>query len=117
MRLSERTTRTVTVKPAAARAVYREDDRLYRFDDGLAFVIRAAILPMTEQSAASVYGETPGTLLLMLYSGGETLEEGMGVCVDAAGSAPCDYRVAEMPKRYPGHVEITLAFIPPEMRG
>lgn len=117
MRLSERMKRTVTVKPAAAPSVYQADDRLYRFDGGQAFAVRAVIQPMTEQSGAAVYGETPEARLLMLYDGGETLDEGMGVCVDADENAPCDYRIAEMPRRYESHKEFTLAFIPAQRRG
>ena len=53
----------------------------------------------------------------MLWDGGEPLMEGMGVCVDVQETAACDYRIAEMPRRYKGHKECTLAFIPTEMRG
>ena len=107
----------VTIKPAAAPSVYREDDRLYRFDGARAFVISAALQPLTDRPDAAVYGETPAQRRLMLYDGERTLEEGMGVCVDAAGDAPCDYRIAEAPACYAGHQEITLAFIPQRLRG
>lgn len=117
MRLMEQGKRTVTVKPAAAGGVYRENDRLYRFDAERAFTVRAAIQPMAETSGAALYGETPEARLLMLTDGGETLDEGMGVCVDVHENAPCDYRIAEMPRRYQSHKECTLAFIPPELRG
>lgn len=117
MRLSEGMKQTVTVKPAAAALVFQEDDRLHRFDDNQAFAIRAAIQPLADRPDTAVYGETPAAKLLMLYDGEETLDEGMGVCVDVLPSAPCDYRISEMPGRYPSHKEITLAFIPSEMRG
>ena len=117
MRLAEQMKRTVTVKPAVAGGVYRENDRLYRFDHGQAFAVRATMQPMAEQTGAAAYGEKPAARLMMLCDGGETLDEGMGVCVDVYSDAPCDYRIAEMPRRYPGHKEFTLAFIPPEMRG
>lgn len=117
MRLAERWKRTLTVKPALAAGVYQANDRLYRFDGGQAFAIRAVVQPMTEQTGAAVYGERPEARLVMLYDGGEPLTEGMGVCVDADEDMPCDYRIAELPRRYPGHKEFTLAFIPAEMRG
>ncbi len=117
MRLSERLKRTVTVKPAAASGVYEATDRLYRFDDSRAFPVRAVIQPMAAETDVKIYGETPEARLYMLCDGDETLEAGMGVCVDAESGAPCDYRIAEMPKTYPGHREINLAFIPAEMRG
>ncbi|HPF86509.1 MAG TPA: hypothetical protein PK537_00480 [Candidatus Limiplasma sp.] len=117
MRLKESLKRTVTVKPAAAPAVYQANDRLYRFDDGQAFAVRAVIQPITEQSTAAVYGETPQAQLLMLCDGGEDLAEGMGVCVDGIETMPCDYRIAAMPRRYTSHKEYTLAYIAPELRG
>jgi hypothetical protein len=117
MRLLEHMMRTVTVKPAAAPAIYQENDRLYRFDGSRAFAIRAALQPLAEHADAAVCGETPGARLLMLYDGEDTLDEGMGVCVDASNDAPCDYRIAEMPRRYQSHKECTLAFIPEDMRG
>ena len=59
--------------------------------------------PLTERPDAAVYGETPAAKLLMFYDGDETLDEGMGVCVDVIASAPCDYRISEMPRRYQSH--------------
>ena len=117
MRLMESMKRTVTVKPALAASVYQANDRLYRFDGGRAFAVRAVLQPMTERTAAAVYGEKPEARLKMLYDGGEQLTEGMGVCVDADEDAACDYRIAELPRRYKSHKEFTLAFIPAEMRG
>jgi len=117
MRLLEQMIRSVTVKPAAAAAAYQQDDRLYRFDDSRAFEIRTALQPLTEKPDAAVYGETPTARLLMLYDGGETLDEGMGVCVETDASTACDYRISEMPRRYHSHKECTLAFIPPKLRG
>ncbi|MBN1778448.1 MAG: hypothetical protein JW811_10040 [Clostridiales bacterium] len=116
MRLLENMKQTVTVKPAAAAGVYQEDDRLYRFDGSRAFLVRAVLQPLTERPDAAVYGETPTARLLMLYDGDETLDEGMGVCVDVISSSPCDYRISEMPRRYQSHKELTLAFIPEELR-
>jgi len=117
MRLCEGMKQTVTVKPTAAASVYQANDRLYRFDDTRAFTVRAVLQPLTEQSGAAAYGETPEAKLLMLFDGSELLTEGMGVCVDADETEACDYRIAEMPRRYKGHKEFTLAFIPAEMRG
>ena len=117
MRLMESMKQTVTVKPALAASVYQANDRLYRFDGAQAFAVRAVLQPMTEQNTAAVYGEAPEARLIMLCDGGEQLTEGMGVCVDADENAPCDYRIAELPRRYKGHNEFTLAFIPAEMRG
>ena len=117
MRLMEGLKRTVTVKPAVDASVYQANDRLCRFDGSRAFAVRAVLLPMTEQTRAAVYGEVPDARLLMLCEGAEPLEKGMGVCVDAAQDQPCDYRIAEPPRRYNGHKEFTLAFIPAEMRG
>jgi|GEM_PF-2619494 len=117
MRLTEQGKRTVTVKPAAPVSVYQENDRLYRFNGGQAFAVRAVIQPLSEQSAAVVYGQTRQARLLMLCDGGEPLIQGMGVCVDAAANEPCDYRIAEQPRRYQSHKEYTLAWISPERRG
>ena len=117
MRLCEGLKQTVTVKPAVAASVYQANDRLYRFDDTRAFAVRAVLQPLQESPAAKAYGETPGAKLRMLYDGGEPLEEGMGVCVDVSETEACDYRIAEMPRRYKGHKEFTLAFLPAEMRG
>ncbi len=117
MRLLERLKREFTVKPAAVQSVYEENDRLYRFDESRAFVIRAAIQPLAEKTVSAVYGETPKAELTMLYDGGETLDEGMGVCVDVQEDAPCDYVISEMPRRYQSHKEVTLTFITPERRG
>jgi hypothetical protein len=117
MRLSEGLKQTLTMKPAIEPSAYREDDRLYRFDGARAFTVRAALQPLADRPDTAVYGQTPAAKLLMLYDGSETLEIGMGVCVDAADDAPCDYRIAETPARYQNHWEITLAFIPPEQRG
>ncbi len=117
MRLVQRRIRTVTVKPAAANTVYQANDRLYRFDDARAFAVRAVVQPMTEREKAAAYGKTPEARLLMLWNGGEPLEEGMGVCVDVQSDKPCDYRIAGMPRRYESHNECTLAFLPAEMRG
>ena len=105
------------MKPAAAKPVYQANDRLYRFDDARAFAVRAVVQPMTEREGAGAYGKTPETRLLMLWDGGEPLEEGMGVCVDVSDDKPCDYRIAAMPRRYESHNECTLAFLPAEMRG
>jgi hypothetical protein len=117
MRLVEHMKQTVTAKPAAASAKYQENERLYRFDEEQAFAVRAVLQPLTEQPDTFVYGETQAAKLLMLYDGDETLDEGMGVCVDVSPSAPCDYRISEMPRRYQSHKELTLAFIPEEQRG
>lgn len=117
MRLVEHMKRTVTVKPAAAPQAYSEGDRLYRFNDAGAFDVRAAVQPLAERSGTAVQGQERGAELLMLYDGCETLDEGMGVCVDANPSAACDYRISEIPRRYHSHKEFTLAFIPPEQRG
>ena len=116
MRLLETMKRSVTVKPAAQAGVYQDTDRLYRFDGSQAVGIRAVVQPLQEKTAAAVYGETPSVQLLMLYDGDEQLDEGMGVCVDVDASAPCDYRISEMPRRYPSHKECTLAFIPEPLR-
>ncbi len=117
MRLLEKHKQTVTVKPEAASVIYQENDRLYRFDGARAFAVRAAILPGTGKASAAVYGEAREARVLMLYDGGETLVQGMGVCVDTAADEPCDYRIAEPPRRYESHSEFTLALIPPELRG
>jgi hypothetical protein len=117
MRLCEGLKQTVTVKPAAAASAYQANDRLYRFDDTRAFAVRAVLQPLREQSGAAAYGETPEAKLRMLFDGSETLTEGMGVCVDVSNTEACDYRIAEIPRRYKGHKEFTLAFLPAEMRG
>ena len=117
MRLLEQRKRTVTVKPAAAPQKYQEDDRLYRFEDAGAFTVRAVLQPLSARSDLAVYGQTAEGKLLMLYDGGQTLDEGMGVCVDTDASTACDYRISEMPRQYQSHKELTLAFIPMERRG
>ena len=116
MRLSKRLSQTLTVKPAAAPTVYQPDDRLYLFNDAQAFTIEGVIQPLAAQADETVYGETPQAQRLLLYSGGETLALGMGVCVDVPGDAPCDFRIAGMPRSYPEHSEITLSYIPVELR-
>ena len=68
-------------------------------------------------SDLAVQGQTREAKLLMLYTGDQTLDEGMGVCVETDASTACDYRISEMPRRYHSHKECTLAFIPPELRG
>ncbi len=117
MRLLEQSKQTVTVKPAAALEKVQEDDRLYRFDAAGAFSIRAVLQPLSARTELAVQGQQPEAKLLMLYDGDQTLDEGMGVCVDIDASAACDYRISEMPRRYQSHKEFTLAFIPPERRG
>ena len=116
MRLLEQMKQSVTVKPAAAAQVYQEDDRLYRFDDAGAVALRAVFQPLDEKTNAEVYGQTQQAQLLMLYDGDETLQAGMGVCVDVSADAACDYRIAEMPRRYPGHLESILVWIPEDQR-
>ena len=117
MRLAEQGIRTVTVKPAVEAGVYQDNDRVYRFNDGRAFAVRAVLQPVSARAEAAVYGQTQDARLLMLCEGGEPLIQGMGVCVDAAADEPCDYRIAELPRRYKGHNEYTLALISPEQRG
>lgn len=117
MRLLESSKQTVTVRPAAASEIFAENGRLYRFDNGQGFTVSVVLQPMDTSSASAVYGDTPQARLLMLTDGGESLEEGMGVCVDVTNDSPCDYRIAAMPRHYKSHNEFTLAFIPPEQRG
>jgi hypothetical protein len=117
MRLLEQMKITVTVKPAAAPQKVQENDRLYRFDGAGAFTVRAVLQPLSARSELSVQGQTAEGKLLMLYDGDKTLDEGMGVCVDADANTACDYRISEMPRRYQSHKEFMLAFIPPEQRG
>jgi len=116
MRLLEHRKRAVTVKPAAAPQKVQESGRLYRFDDTGAVSVRVVLQPLSAKTALAVQGQIGEATLLMLYDGDLTLDEGMGVCVDTDTSTTCDYRISEMPRRYPGHKEFTLAFIPPEQR-
>lgn len=117
MRLLEQWKQTVTVKPAAAPLKVQENDRLYRFDDAGAFPMRVVLQPLAARSDLAVQGQTREAKLLLLYDGDQTLDEGMGVCVETDASTACDYRISEMPRRYHSHKECTLAFIPPELRG
>jgi len=119
MRLLEREKRTVTLKAAVTRTnKYTDTERLYRYDNTSAQAIRAVVQPLSGHTAALVYGQGIGLRKRMLYDGEATVALGMGVCVDVDASAPCDYRVEELPTRYgDGHIAAVLVYIPPEQRG
>lgn len=114
--------RTVTVKPPKpAESRYEPAAALYRFDNEKAVVIDAVIQPLSGHTAATVYGQAMSQKLRLLYDGDETLIVGMGVCVEAAADAPCDYRIEDMPAKWRsaggGHWNAVLTCIPPEKRG
>ena len=122
MRLREREKRTVTLKPPATpENKYLANANLYRFDNEKAVQVRAVVQPLSGHTAAMIYGQTISQKLRMLYDGDETLAVGMGVCVEVATDAPCDYRIEDMPARWlapqHGHWNAVLAYIPPEKRG
>ena len=117
MRLLEREKRTLTIKPAVTRTnKYTNTERLYRYDDTGAQTIRAVVQPLSGHTAALVYGAGIGQRKRLLYDGDAALALGMGVCVDVDATAPCDYRIEDLPGRQSGVLNAVLVYIPPEQR-
>ncbi len=118
MRLLERDKRTLTIKSAIVNTnKYTSNERLYRFDGTSAQNILAVVQPLTGHTAALVYGQGITQRRRMLYDGLAALSLGMGVCVDVDASAPCDYRIEDLPARTGEIWNAVLVFIPPEQRG
>ena len=118
MRLLERDKRVLTIKSAVANTnKYNANERLYRFDGTSAQNIRAVVQPLTGHTAALVYGMEINKRKRLLYDGSVVLVLGMGVCVDVASTAQCDYRIEDLPGQQAGIQSAVLVYIPPEQRG
>jgi hypothetical protein len=82
---------------------------------GAGTVIRAVIQPLSGQIAANLYGERLTRMKLLLYDGVEVFTEGAGVCVEAAGTASCDYRIVSC-EGWAGHQRAHIEWIPESRR-
>lgn len=118
MRLSRQGLRAVTLRQAM------DDEDVYTWADG-GETVRAALQPatgsmmtnvLTAQATAKVYGADILRMLVMYYTGPAALAVGMGVCVEVAPDAPCDYRIVAVAP-WSGHWQATLAWISEARRG
>lgn len=104
MRLREASKQQVTIRSPVESA----NEDVYAWGDGTD--IRAVVQPLSGGLERQRWGDRAATMQLMLYDGPENLELGMGVCVDVAADAPCDWRVVELEKW--DHQRATLEWIP-----
>ncbi len=88
MRLNERGKRAVTLRYPDNRS---NDNKTYRWRGGDS--IRAILQPMDNAIVSTIYGQNCQRMLHLLYDGQEKLLEGMGVCVEVAPDASCDFRI------------------------